>query len=161
ERMTVLVRAIDSQEIQLALRPSPTTGLTLAATVQAKLKDVQERIRTSKKIMDAARFNLNRLRYGIELERRSILLYKVILGVALLFTVLFFWFLYYSRTRAIIIIAASPPQPIPPSIVITSENPFESDFNQVHLHQQQREDSGGEADRFVVTASTFITDGPP
>jgi len=57
--MTEMIAAIGSQKVQVALRPSPTTGLTLTATVQGKLNDVQERIRVCKKIMFAARFNVS------------------------------------------------------------------------------------------------------
>lgn len=54
-----MIRAIDSQEVQLALRPSPSTGLTVAQTVEWKLKDVNERIVICTRIMGAARFNVS------------------------------------------------------------------------------------------------------
>ncbi|KAF9915167.1 hypothetical protein BX616_006739 [Lobosporangium transversale] len=95
--MTAMLRAIDNQEIQLALRPSPSTGKTLAETVDAKLKDVNERIVLCTKIMGAARFNLNRLRDEIGLEQRSIRLlrkYKIIIAAFIL--IFFLWLLYYS-----------------------------------------------------------------
>ncbi|KAF9190924.1 hypothetical protein BGZ51_008073 [Haplosporangium sp. Z 767] len=126
--MTTMIRAIESQEIQLALRPSPTTGQTLAETVGWKLKDVQERIVVCTKIMGQARYNLNRLRYEIELEQRSIRLfrqYKIIIGVVSLSLVLLVWFLYHSRANAL---APQPASPLFPSPV----NPFEKDYNFHH-----------------------------
>ncbi|KAF9941438.1 hypothetical protein BGZ67_005020 [Mortierella alpina] len=125
--MTTMIRAIDSQEVQLALRPSPSTGLTLAQTVEWKLKDVNERIVICTRIMGAARFNLNRLRYEIELEQRSIRLfrqYKIIIGVVTLSLVFLVWFLYHSRASAFA------PQPASP-LFSGPVNPFEKDF---HFH---------------------------
>ncbi|KAG0328496.1 hypothetical protein BGZ99_005191 [Dissophora globulifera] len=110
--MTTMIRAIDSQDVQVALRPSPSTGLTLAATVEKKLNDVQERILVCKRIMDAARFNLNRLRYEIELEQRSIRLfrqYKIIITVISISIVFLLLYLYQSRTSAL---APQPPSPL-------------------------------------------------
>ncbi|KAF9272344.1 hypothetical protein BGZ68_002499, partial [Mortierella alpina] len=126
--MTTMIRAIDSQEVQLALRPSPSTGLTLAETVEWKLKDVNERIVICTRIMGAARFNLNRLRYEIELEQRSIRLfrqYKIIIGVVTLSLVFLVWFLYHSRASALA------PQPASP-LFSGPVNPFEKDFNFHH-----------------------------
>lgn len=57
--MTTMITAIDSHEIQLSLRPSPSTGLTLAETVDAKLRDVNERIVICTRIMGAARQNVS------------------------------------------------------------------------------------------------------
>ncbi|KAF9572027.1 hypothetical protein EC968_010432 [Mortierella alpina] len=125
--MTTMIRAIDSQEVQLALRPSPSTGLTLAQTVEWKLKDVNQRIVICTRIMGAARFNLNRLRYEIELEQRSIRLfrqYKIIIGVVTLSLVFLVWFLYHSRASALA------PQPASP-LFSGPVNPFEKDF---HFH---------------------------
>lgn len=59
--MTAMIRAIDSQEIQLALQPSPSTGLTLAETVEWKLRDVNDRIVICTRIMGQARFNVRTL----------------------------------------------------------------------------------------------------
>ncbi|KAF9941173.1 hypothetical protein BGZ67_005624 [Mortierella alpina] len=74
--MTRMVRVIDSGEVQKALQPSLTTGMTLAETVQCKIRDVNERIIVCARIMGAARLNLNRLKYEIELEQRSIKLFR-------------------------------------------------------------------------------------
>ncbi|KAG0262782.1 hypothetical protein BG011_009703 [Mortierella polycephala] len=126
--MTTMIRGIESQEIQLALRPSPTTGQTLAETVEWKLKDVHERIVICTKIMGQARYNLNRLRYEIELEQRSIRLfrqYKIIIGVVSFSIVLLVWFLYHSRANAL---APQPASPLFPSPV----NPFEKDYTFHH-----------------------------
>ncbi|KAF9959004.1 hypothetical protein BGZ72_010444 [Mortierella alpina] len=126
--MTTMIRAIDSQEVQISLRPSPSTGLTLAQTVEWKLKDVNERIVICTRIMGAARFNLNRLRYEIELEQRSIRLfrqYKIIIGVVTLSLVFLVWFLYHSRASALA------PQPASP-LFSGPVNPFEKDFNFHH-----------------------------
>ncbi|KAG0202456.1 hypothetical protein BGX28_005032 [Mortierella sp. GBA30] len=125
--MTTMIRAIDSQEVQLALRPSPSTGMTLAETVEWKLKDVNDRIVICTRIMGAARYNLNRLRYEIELEQRSIRLfrqYKIIIGVVTISIVFLVWFLYHSRASALA------PQPASP-LFSTPVNPFEKDF---HFH---------------------------
>lgn len=54
-----MITAIDSQEIQLSLQPSPSTGKTLAETVEAKLRDVNERIVICTRIMGAARQNVS------------------------------------------------------------------------------------------------------
>lgn len=56
--MTDMIRAIDSQEVQLALRPSMTTGLTLAQTVEWKLRDVNDRIVVCTRIMFFAKENV-------------------------------------------------------------------------------------------------------
>lgn len=55
-----MLNAIESQEVQLALQPSMTTGLTLAETVVQKLKEVDERIVACTKVMGAARHNVRR-----------------------------------------------------------------------------------------------------
>ncbi|KAF9556391.1 hypothetical protein EC968_008304 [Mortierella alpina] len=100
--MTRMTRAIDSGEVQTALQPSLTTGMTLAETVQCKIRDVNERIIVCARIMGAARLNLNRLKYEIELEQRSIKLfrrYKIVIGIASL-SVLFLAWLLYRRSSA-------------------------------------------------------------
>lgn len=61
---TTLLRAIENDEVQLALQPSPATGLTLAETVDGKIKDVNERIVVCARIMGAARFNVSPLKEG-------------------------------------------------------------------------------------------------
>lgn len=94
---TSMLNAIETQEVQLALQPSITTGLTLAETVVQKLKEVDERIVACTKVMTAARHNLNRLRYEAELELRSmrrIRQYKIVIGVILL---VLLTVLYYRR----------------------------------------------------------------
>ncbi|KAG9068764.1 hypothetical protein KI688_011049 [Linnemannia hyalina] len=100
---TTLIRAIESDEVQSALHPSPVTGLTLAETVDGKIKDVNERIVVCARIMGAARFNLNRLKYEIELEQRSIRLfrqYKIAIAIVTVLILLFFWYLYNCRHTA-------------------------------------------------------------
>ncbi|KAF9145238.1 hypothetical protein BGX30_009819 [Mortierella sp. GBA39] len=100
---TTLLRAIESDEVQSALHPSPVTGLTLAETVDGKIKDVNERIVVCARIMGAARFNLNRLKYEIELEQRSIRLfrqYKIAIAIVTVSILLFFWYLYNCRHAA-------------------------------------------------------------
>ncbi|KAF9950342.1 hypothetical protein BGZ72_007987 [Mortierella alpina] len=95
--MTRMARSIDSGEVQTALQPSLTTGLTLAETVQCKIRDVNERIIVCARIMGAARLNLNRLKYEIELEQRSIKLfrrYKMAIAIASLSVLCLAWFLY-------------------------------------------------------------------
>ncbi|KAF9935062.1 hypothetical protein FBU30_008555 [Linnemannia zychae] len=126
--MTMLITAIDSHEIQMALRPSPTTGQTLAETVEAKLRDVNERIVICTRIMGAARRNLNRLKYEIELEQRSIRLfrqYKIIIAVISGSIVFLLWFLYHARASALA------PQPASP-LYSTPANPFEEIYNFHH-----------------------------
>ncbi|KAG0026806.1 hypothetical protein BGZ81_006085 [Podila clonocystis] len=94
---TAMLNAIESQEVQMALQPSLTTGLTLAETVVLKLKEVDDRIVACTKIMRAARFNLNRLRYEIELEQRSIRHfrhYKIMIAVATLVVLTAVWVLF-------------------------------------------------------------------
>ncbi|KAG0325797.1 hypothetical protein BG000_001681 [Podila horticola] len=123
--MTAMIRAIDSQEIQLALQPSPSTGLTLAETVEWKLRDVNERIVICTRIMGQARFNLNRLRYEIELEQRSIRLfrqYKIIIAVVSSAVLFLAWFLYHSRASALA------PQPASP-LFASPVNPFDTVFH--------------------------------
>ncbi|KAF8938262.1 hypothetical protein BGZ58_001251 [Dissophora ornata] len=56
---TEMVRVLDSHELRSSLQPSPTTGLTLTQTVEAKVKDVNERIVVCARIMTAARLNVN------------------------------------------------------------------------------------------------------
>ncbi|KAG0223028.1 hypothetical protein BGX31_008749 [Mortierella sp. GBA43] len=101
KRMTEMTRAIDGHELQLALSPS-TDGKTLAVTVQSKLRDVGERIQSVKKIVYFARFDLERLKYEIELEQRSIRLfrqYKIIIAIIILTVLVVFWTMYTpSRT---------------------------------------------------------------
>ena len=58
--MTDMIRAIDNQEVQLALRPSMTTGWTLAETVEWKLRDVNDRIVVCTRIMFAAKDNVRK-----------------------------------------------------------------------------------------------------
>ncbi|KAF9153192.1 hypothetical protein BG015_003896 [Linnemannia schmuckeri] len=126
--MTAMITAIDSQEIQLSLQPSPSTGLTLAETVDAKLRDVNERIVICTRIMGAARQNLNRLKYEIELEQRSIRLfrqYKIIIAVISGSIVFLVWFLYHARASALA------PQPASP-LFSTPPNPFEEIYNFHH-----------------------------
>ncbi|KAG0033395.1 hypothetical protein BGZ82_006124 [Podila clonocystis] len=97
---TALLNAIESQEVQMALQPSLTTGLTLAETVVLKLKEVDDRIVACTKVMGAARFNLNRLRYEIELEQRSIRHfrhYKIMIAVATLVVLAAVWVLFNRR----------------------------------------------------------------
>jgi uncharacterized protein YjgD (DUF1641 family) len=55
---TTMLRAIENDEVQSCLQRSPATGLTLAETVDAKMKDVNERIVVCARIMGAARFNV-------------------------------------------------------------------------------------------------------
>ncbi|KAF9090050.1 hypothetical protein BGX29_011697 [Mortierella sp. GBA35] len=100
---TTLLGAIESHEVQTALQPSPATGLTLAQTVDSKIKDVNERIVVCARIMGAARFNLNRLKYEIELEQRSIRLfrqYKIAIAIVSISVLTFFWLLYHRRHTA-------------------------------------------------------------
>ncbi|KAF9297661.1 hypothetical protein BGZ88_009341 [Linnemannia elongata] len=126
--MTTMITAIDSQEIQLSLQPSPSTGKTLAETVEAKLRDVNERIVICTRIMGAARQNLNRLKYEIELEQRSIRLfrqYKIIIAVISGSIVFLVWFLYHARASALA------PQPASP-LFSTPPNPFEEIYNFHH-----------------------------
>ncbi|KAF9964920.1 hypothetical protein BGZ70_005720 [Mortierella alpina] len=95
--MTRMTRAIDSGEVQAALQPSLTTGMTLAETVQCKIRDVNQRIIVCARIMGAARLNLNRLKYEIELEQRSMKLirrYKIVIGIASLSVLVLVWLLY-------------------------------------------------------------------
>ncbi|KAG0332579.1 hypothetical protein BG000_009898, partial [Podila horticola] len=97
---TTMLNAIESREIQLALQPSMTTGLTLAETVLLKLKEVDDRIVACTKVMGAARLNLNRLRYEIELEQRSIRhfrQYKILIAVVTLTVLAAIWVLFHRR----------------------------------------------------------------
>ncbi|KAF9908159.1 hypothetical protein EC991_010179 [Linnemannia zychae] len=98
---TSLLRAIETRDIATALQPSPETGgLTLAQTVDLKIKDVNERIVVCARIMGAARFNLNRLKYEIELEQRSIRLfrqYKIAIAIVSISILLIIWLLYNRR----------------------------------------------------------------
>ncbi|KAG0373993.1 hypothetical protein BGX24_010967 [Mortierella sp. AD032] len=107
---TSLLRAIETQDVETALQPSPATGgLTLAETVDMKIKDVNERIVVCARIMGAARFNLNRLKYEIELEQRSIRLfrqYKIAIAVISI-SILFFFYLIYDRRHATAAAAAA------------------------------------------------------
>ncbi|KAF9172561.1 hypothetical protein BGX20_005382, partial [Mortierella sp. AD010] len=95
-----LGRTLDTSEVKNALRPSPVTGLTLAQTVECKIKDVNERIMVCSRIMNAARLNLNRLQYEIELEQRSIRLfrqYKIGIAVVTILVIGTLWLLYNRR----------------------------------------------------------------
>ncbi|KAF9183117.1 hypothetical protein BGZ51_004224 [Haplosporangium sp. Z 767] len=101
--MTKMTRAIESRELLTALQPSPTTGLTLAETVDCKIKDVNERIVNCARVMGAARHNLNRLKYEIELEQRSIRLfrqYKIAILIVTISILGLVWFLYHYRRVA-------------------------------------------------------------
>ncbi|KAG0041208.1 hypothetical protein BGZ83_002164, partial [Gryganskiella cystojenkinii] len=125
---TEMFRAIDSQEVQMALRPSMATGNTLAKTVEFKLKDVNDRIVVCTRIMMAAKDNLNRLKYEIELEQRSIRLfrqYKIVIAVISFSLVFLIWSLYHSRASAL---APQPASPLFASVV----NPFEIDHQFHH-----------------------------
>ncbi|KAG0305539.1 hypothetical protein BGZ98_003986 [Dissophora globulifera] len=98
-----IARALDTHELRSALQPSPATGLTLAQTVESKVKDVNERIVVCARIMAAARLNLNRLRYELELEQRSVKLfrqYKIAIAVVSLSILALFWLLYHRRRMA-------------------------------------------------------------
>ncbi|KAG0083915.1 hypothetical protein BGZ93_004838 [Podila epicladia] len=97
---TTMLNAIESQEVQMALQPSLTTGLTLAETVVLKIKEVDDRIVACTKVMGAARLNLNRLRYEIELEQRSIRhfrQYKIMIVVVTLAILAAVWVLFHRR----------------------------------------------------------------
>ncbi|KAF9091823.1 hypothetical protein BGX27_001958 [Mortierella sp. AM989] len=144
ELLTKMIRDLDSQEVQLALRPSPTTGATLADAVERKVKDVEERIRVCRIIMEAAGHDLYRLRLEIELEQRSIRLfrqYKIIIAVVTISIVFLAWFLYHSRANAL---GPQPPSPLFAAPI----NPFETDYNFHH---------GGPASTSSVPASTIST----
>ncbi|KAG0013281.1 hypothetical protein BGZ80_011176 [Entomortierella chlamydospora] len=128
ETMTNIARDIDSQEIQLTLRPSPATGMTLAATVEKKVIEVQERIMVCQRIMDEASNNLLRLRNEIELEQRSIRLfrqYKIIIAVVATSIVFLAWFLYQARANPL---GPQPPSPLFPE----STNPIEVNHRYHH-----------------------------
>ncbi|KAG0011766.1 hypothetical protein BGZ80_000440 [Entomortierella chlamydospora] len=95
-----LGRTLDTSEVKNALQPSSVTGLTLAQTVECKIKDVNERIMVCSRIMNAARLNLNRLQYEIELEQRSIRLfrqYKIGIAVVTILVIGTLWLLYNRR----------------------------------------------------------------
>ncbi|KAF9324330.1 hypothetical protein BG006_000649, partial [Podila minutissima] len=97
---TTMLNAIESQEVQMALQPSLTTGLTLAETVVLKIKEVDDRIVACTKVMGAARLNLNRLHYEIELEQRSIRhfrQYKIMIAVVTLVVLAAVWVLLHRR----------------------------------------------------------------
>ncbi|KAF9405649.1 hypothetical protein BGZ94_003428, partial [Podila epigama] len=82
--MTTIQTVVEDQEVQLALQPAPTTGLTLADLVVRKISEVDQRIVACTKIMSQARQNLNRLKYEMVLEQRSIRLfrqYKIMIAV--------------------------------------------------------------------------------
>ncbi|GJJ68928.1 hypothetical protein EMPS_01274 [Entomortierella parvispora] len=100
--LVTLQRAIEGQEVQSALRPAPSTGLTLAETVEQKIKDVNDRIIVCTRIMCAARLNLNRLKYEIELEQRSMRLfrqYKIAIAVISVLLLALGYFLYHQRVE--------------------------------------------------------------
>ncbi|KAF8980507.1 hypothetical protein BGZ46_004118, partial [Entomortierella lignicola] len=95
-----LGRTLDTSQIKNAVQPSLTTGLTLAETVECKIRDVNERIVVCARIMNAARLNLNRLEYEMELEQRSIRLfrqYKIGIAIMLIIILGCLWFLYDRR----------------------------------------------------------------
>ncbi|KAG0253524.1 hypothetical protein DFQ27_007358 [Actinomortierella ambigua] len=99
----LVLEALGSQDVQKALLPAPNTDKTLVQTVESKLKDVNERIVFVTKVMVSARYDLNRLRYEIELEQRSIRLfrqYKIVIAIVTLSALLCLWYLYYQRTVA-------------------------------------------------------------
>ncbi|KAG0050093.1 hypothetical protein BGZ83_005145 [Gryganskiella cystojenkinii] len=100
--MSTMQRATESQEVQTALHPSLTTGLTLAQTVECKIKDVNERIIVCTRIMGAARLNLNRLKYEIELEQRSMKhfrRYKIAIAIVSVLLLCLGYFLYHQRVE--------------------------------------------------------------
>ncbi|KAF9344429.1 hypothetical protein BGX26_004373, partial [Mortierella sp. AD094] len=104
-------RALDTSQVRDAMQPSPVTGLTLAETVECKIRDVNERIVVCARIMNAARLNLNRLEYEIELEQRSIRLirqYKIGIAVVAILVIGFLWLLY-DRRNAIAMNLFKPP----------------------------------------------------
>ncbi|KAG0280486.1 hypothetical protein BGZ95_009973, partial [Linnemannia exigua] len=158
--MLAMITAIDSQEVQLSLRPSPSTGWTLAATVDAKLKDVNERIVICTRIMGAARQNLNRLKYEIELEQRSIRLfrqYKIIIAVISGSIVFLVWFLYHARASALA------PQPASP-LFSSPPNPFEEINNFHHgeppILPSPASTLGFTSSRIVMSATSTSTPVP-
>lgn len=75
-----MIRAIDSQEVQLALQPSMATGLTLAETVEWKLKDVNGRIVICTRIMLAAKDNV-RIAHFSTLDDSMSLLFTIVTNV--------------------------------------------------------------------------------
>ncbi|KAG0005388.1 hypothetical protein BGZ65_011282 [Modicella reniformis] len=96
-------RKLDTQQIRAALQPSPATGLTLAQIVEAKMRDVNELIVICARDMYAARLNLNRLTYELELERRSVRLfrrYKIVIASVLISIVGLLCYLYFHRRTA-------------------------------------------------------------
>ncbi|KAG0265531.1 hypothetical protein BG011_004559 [Mortierella polycephala] len=100
---TRVTRAIEGRELRTALQPSPTTGLTLAETVNCKIKDVNDRIVNCARVMGAARHNLNRLKYEVELEQRSIRLfrqYKIAILIVTISILGLVWFLYHRHRVA-------------------------------------------------------------
>ncbi|KAG0219395.1 hypothetical protein BGX33_002984 [Mortierella sp. NVP41] len=159
--MTTMITAIDSHEVQLSLRPSPSTGQTLAETVDGKLRDVNERIVVCTRIMGAARQNLNRLKYEIELEQRSIRLfrqYKIIIAVITGSIVFLVWFLYHSRASALA------PQPASP-LFSTPANPFE-DINNFHhgeppILPSPASTLGFTSSKIVPTPTASVAPPPP
>ncbi|ORZ13430.1 hypothetical protein BCR41DRAFT_387245 [Lobosporangium transversale] len=115
-----VVRALDRGEIRAALQPSFINGQILADTVKFKVQDVSERIIVCARIKEAARLNLNRLKYEVELEQRSIRLfrkYKIALTMAILTILGLLWLLYYRH--------ANPTSPLlqPQSITPTFNQP--------------------------------------
>ncbi|KAF9436171.1 hypothetical protein BGZ76_004639 [Entomortierella beljakovae] len=93
---------LEKSQIRNSLQPSPATGLTLAETVETKVRDVNERIVVCARIMNAARLNLNRLEYEIELEQRSIRLfrqYKIVIAISAILALGFLWLLYDRRSH--------------------------------------------------------------
>ncbi|KAF9975890.1 hypothetical protein BGZ73_000288 [Actinomortierella ambigua] len=139
----VVLDAVGSQEVQKALQPAPNTDKTLAQTVEAKLNDVNERIVFVTKVMVSARYDLNRLRYEIELEHRSIRLfrqYKIVIAVVTIAALLCLWYLYYQRSVAMHAgpAAALFPEdqqyegdPLPPSPVLCASSSSSSSWTSI------------------------------
>ncbi|KAF9583032.1 hypothetical protein BGW38_010388, partial [Lunasporangiospora selenospora] len=109
--MGLMLRTINSNEVQTALQPSTGTGLTLEETLRMKQDDVMKKLIICTKIMNHARYKLNKLEYQIELEQRSIRLfrqYKIIIAVVASSLIFIAWFLYHSRANAMAPQPASP-----------------------------------------------------
>jgi len=95
---------------------------------------------------------LNRLRYEIELEQRSIRLfrqYKIIIAVISGSIVFLVWFLYHSRAGALA------PQPASP-LFSTPANPFEEIYN---FHHGERPTLPSPASTLGLTSSQILA--PP
>ncbi|KAI1313021.1 hypothetical protein EDD11_002762 [Mortierella claussenii] len=143
-----MVRTLESRELQTALQPSLTTGLTLAETVECKIRDVNERIVVCARIMGAARLNLNRLRYEIELEQRSIRhfrQYKIAIAIVSLAILGFVWVLSHRHRRRAAAIAHMVPMPLPMSFISplqesasTETGPMSEKDKSMHIHPVQQ-----------------------